>query len=525
MWDIETSNGNETDKIRSRVIEYITGRLILDIGCGDNKIIPSAIGLDMHPKADLQFDLSLQDPLLLFNSSSVDVCYSSHFLEDLYDYKSILKEMDRVVKDGGYIILYLPLFGAYPAVGTEGANPSHKHNLIPEDILSKLPDYTVIVNEERTGTDEYSFLLVLQKTSKPRGLGVVETKNNKALVIRLGAFGDVIQTTPVFKLLKDDGYHVTLLTRPENINILRNDPNLDDVITLERTDIHPTKLDVYFEYLETQYDKVINLCEVVEYELLMFSKDIKEQKLSSEDIHKKCNVNYVDQLIKYSGFDVKGLNPTIYLTDKENILGNILRNNNKDTFNIQLQLSGSGLNKMYAYWVPLIDMLTRLNVKIWLSGGDFAHMFGVSSPKVVNKIGVWDIRTSCIMTKFMDLVIGPETGVLNACSAFNTPKICFLTHSSKENLTKYWINDHSIENKAKCYPCHRIISNKKDCLHIADFSLPYCMSEGLPHDLIYLRALNVMKNSNKAKLIYKDKIDDTQNGIRRLENGCMGERI
>jgi hypothetical protein len=70
------------------------------------------------------------------------------------------------------------------------------------------------------------------------------------------------------------------------------------------------------------------------------------------------------------------------------------------------------------------------------------------------------------MTEYVDLVISPETGVLNASGCFDTPKIGLLTHSNKTNLTKYFKNDYSLQAETECSPCHRMIyldNFKTDC--------------------------------------------------------------
>ena len=56
-----------------------------------------------------------------------------------------------------------------------------------------------------------------------------------------------------------------------------------------------------------------------------------------------------------------------------------------------------------------------------------------------------------------DVVIGPETGVLNAASYIGLPhKIVMLSHSSKENLSKHWNNTTTLEPEYYpedfCYP-------------------------------------------------------------------------
>jgi ADP-heptose:LPS heptosyltransferase len=73
------------------------------------------------------------------------------------------------------------------------------------------------------------------------------------------------------------------------------------------------------------------------------------------------------------------------------------------------------------------------------------------------------LRDSLIATKFVDLVIGPETGVTNAAGAFDTPKIPLLTHSNAHNFCEQWTNCYPIQAPAPCSPCYRIVSPGDPC--------------------------------------------------------------
>jgi ADP-heptose:LPS heptosyltransferase len=80
-----------------------------------------------------------------------------------------------------------------------------------------------------------------------------------------------------------------------------------------------------------------------------------------------------------------------------------------------------------------------------------------NEPRVVKKSGKWSIRESLSMIAQSDLVIGPETGVLNAAAFDPMPKIITLSHSSVENLTRDWVNTISLTSKnTSCYPCHTL---------------------------------------------------------------------
>ena len=95
----------ETTKAKERRIKegffekYCQGKG-LDIGFGGDIIVPSATGWDFE-HGDAQYLNGLKD-------ETFDFVYSSHTLEHVYDAEVSLKNWFRVLKKGGYLILYLP---------------------------------------------------------------------------------------------------------------------------------------------------------------------------------------------------------------------------------------------------------------------------------------------------------------------------------------------------------------------------------------------------------------------------------
>lgn len=80
--------------------KYIDGKKILDIGCGDDKIISEATGWDL-PEGDGQLLRGVAD-------ESYDVVFSSHFIEHLRDPLEGLLNQWRVLRDGGHLIFLVP---------------------------------------------------------------------------------------------------------------------------------------------------------------------------------------------------------------------------------------------------------------------------------------------------------------------------------------------------------------------------------------------------------------------------------
>lgn len=127
----------ETSKYRSLVWPYLTGAGI-DVGCGEELVLPTAIGVDLDADRYLTYTgseigcaahIRCSADALPFATGTLDYVYSSHLLEDFEDWKPVLSEWWRVLKPGGHLVVLIPdreRFRAAVAVG-QLDNPNHKH--------------------------------------------------------------------------------------------------------------------------------------------------------------------------------------------------------------------------------------------------------------------------------------------------------------------------------------------------------------------------------------------------------------
>lgn len=482
----ETSLGFESRKCRDRNLNYLQSGTIFDLGCGNEKVVPKAIGIDIASMiAELKLDLSDPQSMYMFNESIADVVFSSHLLEHFQDTEEILKSWWRVIKPNGYLILYLPHKDLYP----KEANPDHKHEFAPVDIvdiLDKFASYKLIRATTHSEDNEYSFEIVAQKIMSPEQIIVniekpKESGKKKCQILRYGAVGDMLAITPLLKQLKTDGYEVHLVCTPRTAPI-ENNPNIDFVYTQERGIIPSLQLAEYHKTISKGYDKVINLCGSIESSLL-FEYASKEYFLTKEERHKIANVNYYDRTMELGGYpDIKGTRGEMYISDSEQSLIKLWQKKHEGFFKIMIQVRGSSEHKIYPYISDIADELVGKynDIRIFLVGGIETQVLDWVHPNIRSCIGKWNERQALIMTSAMDLVISPESGILNAAGCFDTPKIGLLTHSSKENLTKYFINDYSIESEAECAPCHRLVHKTVECKTGAEYMLPVCMERGIP---------------------------------------------
>lgn len=491
-WNINDPQGNEAAKIRWDLVEYTNGRG-LDLGCGQFKAFPHFIGVDNgHHWGMKGVDVHVDtcEDLSLFASQSVDFVFSSHLIEHIVETKKALKEWYRVVKNNGYLILYVPHKELYPNVGKEGANPDHKHDFMPDDIVSLMKEvggWDLVRNETRSEGREYSFFQVYKKLqgNKHRETYKDAKPKKTAAVIRYGAFGDQIQASSIYPELKRQGYHVTLYTIDTGYDIVKNDPHIDKFIIQGKDQVPNQYLSHFWDHEARKYDKFINLSESVEGSLLAL-QGRPMHGWPSALRHKMLNVNYTE--ITHDIADLphefeQKFYPTAeeskWAKDEKKRIGGKV---------ILWSLAGSAVHKTWPHLDTVIARLLIQNkdAKVVLVGDELCKLLEQGwekEPRVICKSGEWSIRKSLSFAQVADIVIGPETGILNAVGMESLPKVIMLSHSSAENLTKHWKNTIAIEPKTACYPCHKMHYNFDYCVRDEATGCAKCQSDITPDEV------------------------------------------
>jgi len=135
----------------------------LDLGCGNSKIRKDAIGIDLYnPAADMKTDAR---QLQAYKNESFDYIFSSHLLEEFQDPIGVITEWLRVIKQGGYLVLYQVDSELYYPIGHPLCNKSHqRHFSIKEmtSIFEKIGGVT-ITHTYRNKDKEWSFEFVVRK--------------------------------------------------------------------------------------------------------------------------------------------------------------------------------------------------------------------------------------------------------------------------------------------------------------------------------------------------------------------------
>ena len=515
-WSFEGSQGRESEKVMWDLVPFTRGKG-LDLGCGGSKTFAHFIGVDNLKDTKLfgtpmQPDVVLEtcEDLYLFASKSMDFVFSSHLLEHIEDTQKTLEEWWRVVKVGGHLCLYLPHKDLYPRVGTPedkaewnewakkfdtgdkkvpasalkelaerrkaagkltvgeqyagtpAGNQDHKHDFSPEDIIEamkKIGGWDLVANEVRDEENEYSFFQVYRKlkSDKVRFSCNDPRPEKTCAVVRYGAYGDLIQATSVLPGLKAQGYHVTLFTVPRGYEAIRLDPHIDKVVLQDTDQVPPAALGMFWAHLQKRYDKFVNLSESVEGTLLAMGNRI-QGTWPTKLRHRMLDQNYLQFQAELADVPFVPFHK-FYATNEERDWARRQRASMAKTV-IMWSLSGSSVHKSWPHMDTIFArmMLEYPDSNIITVGDDLSKLLEAGwekEPRILKRAGVWTIRESMSMIEEVDLVVGPETGVLNAAGFARTPKVLFLSHSSNENLSRDWINVSAMTPvDTPCYPCH-----------------------------------------------------------------------
>lgn len=489
VWTAETSQGYESAKIAAAAIHYLQGNF-LDLGCGVSRVWPRAIGMDnagvMGDKTEgIRGDIS---DLSLFRDESMDAVFSSHALEDFPRERvpEILAEWARVLKIGGYLVLYLPSANLYPRIGEEGANIAHKWDVFPGDVekilrgltetkhdLPPVCGWELVESEERGELDEYSLFIVARKTEGGWKENLWQRNpdgKKRALVVRYGAIGDQIIASSVLPQLKKQGYHVTYNTAPQGHDVLLHDPHIDEWVIQAPGYVPNEQLGPYWQALSQRYDLFINLCESMEGSLLALPGRREDMMPDAARRRTMGTVNYLERAHDLAGVPHE-FAPKFYPSDYELSRAEDFRNS-LDGPVVYWAINGSSPHKIYAYPQAVIAwLMEQTNAHVVLCGDERQSKpiqdtllerikrDGFDISRVHGLCGQQTIRESLTFGFVSDVIVGPETGILNAMAFEDVWKIIYLSHSSHENLTKHWRRTLVLKadpERAPCYPCHRL---------------------------------------------------------------------
>ena len=431
----------------------------------DNILLPKAKALGkycvaVHPSPQAQMPQVCDDKLDIFSNGAFDYAYVEKIVEVIPHLKQYLGDVCAKVKMGGHVIFHLPI---------NDPEPNILWRFEPETLKQVLSDYGTWQQKAEYLKDG-EMLSIFKKLSSRTGevKPIKPTPGKRACVIRYGAVGDSITMTPLIRKLKEDGYHVTVNCTPYCATPLENNPYIDNLLLQERDAIFNPDLGNYWRLWGGEYERYINLSESVEGALLKV-EGRPDFYTPQAYRHSIGNRNYYDFTMERGGYpEVRGTKGELFFNHQERKEIDRFLAQYKGKFVVVWALNGSSYHKMYPLMQPVVETWCKDHPEtlVLTVGDNMSKMHEFKHPNVLNCAGEWPLRKVLCLTGKAACVVGPETAVLNAAGCYDTPKIVFLSHSTPENLTKYWTNTIALEPDkclAPCYPCHQLHYTKDSC--------------------------------------------------------------
>jgi len=170
---------SETERYRYFTAPFCEG-VGVDIASQGAPVVPWAISYDLPEKEFIAYSNGRppKGPIHLrgfadqlpFEDRSLDFVYSSHFLEDVFDWVPMLKEWDRVLSVGGHMIILVPDKDRWAVALQKGQSPncSHRHESYPgelTEVFGKYFGHYKVIKDEFTDVtpDDYTVAFVAKR--------------------------------------------------------------------------------------------------------------------------------------------------------------------------------------------------------------------------------------------------------------------------------------------------------------------------------------------------------------------------
>ncbi|MBT5354655.1 MAG: glycosyltransferase family 9 protein [Flavobacteriales bacterium] len=307
----------------------------------------------------------------------------------------------------------------------------------------------------------------------------------KILVVRFSSIGDIVLTSPVVRILKNQlNAEVHFITKNVYKCLIEYNPNIDKVYSID-TDIK----EVVSELKNENYDWIIDLHNNIRSSQLkrirVKSRSYKKlnlQKflLTNFGINRMPKTHTVDRFldtISHLGVKNDGKGLDFFLSKKDEV--DILV---KDY--ICFAIGGNHFTKILPT-TKIIEICKKINKTIVLIGGedDYNRAEEIENEvgrKVINLCGKYSINQSAHIMKHAKYLITHDTGFMHIAAAFQM-KIYSVFGGTHPDLgfTPYLPNPENkiiqVENLS-CRPCHRYGKSKCpeghfNCMNLIDTDL------------------------------------------------------
>ncbi|RLD47224.1 MAG: glycosyl transferase [Bacteroidetes bacterium] len=294
----------------------------------------------------------------------------------------------------------------------------------------------------------------------------------KFLIIRFSSIGDIVLTSPVVRILKNqvDGAKVHFLTKPQYASLVENNPNIDKIHVLK-----PKLNDTITELRNEFFDYIIDLHNNIRtYRIKSALKivDFSFNKLNKEKwiyVNFKKNrlpdIHIVDRYLEtIKLFDTKNDNKGLdfFIPEKDTV--DISKFNFKENKFAAFVIGAKHFTKQMPQH-KVIDLCNKIALPIVLLGGKEDAEKGkiikqASNSVIYNFCGEFNINQSASIIKQASFVISHDTGLMHIAAAFKKDIISIWGNTVPEfGMYPYLAGEKSkifeVKN-LKCRPCSKI---------------------------------------------------------------------
>lgn len=285
----------------------------------------------------------------------------------------------------------------------------------------------------------------------------------RALIIRYGAYGDIVHMSHLPHLLKDQGYTtVDVETNGKGFQLLGDNPFIDKLTLFNEADyiqLPEWWVEKKWDIMASEYDKTINLYRTLESNVSLLESQNEYYMSSAVRRARYDNVNYYDVTTIEAGYpELCGkYRGELYYPKAEIDIVETWMKRFEGKFVVMMNVCGTGPHKEMVQKKEIIDhiLATYPEAHIILTGGkEYKHM-EITNDRITSIIGKFPFRQAALIAKYMNLVITLESGIGCVASLWDVPTIQMMTAASITSHCKYSENDLSVQSPAYCSPCHK----------------------------------------------------------------------
>lgn len=328
----------------------------------------------------------------------------------------------------------------------------------------------------------------------------------KLLLIGYRAYGDWLYTAPILPLLFEK-YDVYLEANFKGQELFEEDPRFTEknfwiYEVLPESEFGPGAAVREKEAIERiKPDLVMNLNGTLEFACIarkeqpQFYAPVGDRRVIFgsqgfyDAIFRRCDIPIPNPL------ETEGLWYPAHILE----WGEKVSRKYKDNFLVMLCVNGSSVHKQFRNWRAVTEKILceYPEAMIFLVGDSAGTLGGFKHERVIPTFfPSLPFKQTALLAKHMDIVIGPETGIMVAAGMWGTPKVMLCSASSVYQVAQYQRNDFSIQLPVACSPCHLSVYELDDCENVikeGEERMPACVRQ-MPEDQIMERVSYVHRN-------------------------------